>query len=185
MQAVFYLCFLHQINLTMRQRDASQGKTGLLIAIVSQHPYTHAYVLFFLTQKSACTIFICIGKNILQCPWGSSVDLLSTFPIFITNFIFCTVRLCQVIMSSQCWPKPFGGPKQNLIWGPPPTTVESPVWHVCLTTIMLHYNCINTVTDYELLSPWAQMHKDTKNAGRHSSCWQVYWSWNQNHLVLN
>lgn len=22
----------------------------------------------------------------------------------------------------QCWPKPFRGPKQNLIWGPPPTT---------------------------------------------------------------
>ena len=63
-------------------------------------------------------------------------------------------------------PKPLGGPKQNLIWGPPPTTADSPLldnyWHKC-HTVMLHYKLYtqcNTVKDYELLFPWAQMHKN-------------------------
>ena len=58
------------------------------------------------------------------------------------------------------WTEPaqaFQGPKQNLIWGPPPTTVVSPVLdnyrQKCHTII----DCIYTVADYELLSLWAQM----------------------------
>ena len=34
----FYLCLLVQIDLTMKQRDASQGKAGLLITIVHHPP---------------------------------------------------------------------------------------------------------------------------------------------------
>lgn len=57
MQAVFYLCSLHRIDLTMRQRDASQGKTGLLIAIVYHHPYTHAYT-FFSSHRKVHIVFL-------------------------------------------------------------------------------------------------------------------------------
>lgn len=43
MQAAFIFMLLVWIDLTMRQRDASQGReAGLLIAIVYHHSYTHA-----------------------------------------------------------------------------------------------------------------------------------------------
>ena len=35
-------------------------------------------------------------------------------------------------------PKPFGGPKQNLIWGPPPTTAESPVQLLTQMNWLIH-----------------------------------------------
>ena len=43
-----------------------------------------------------------------------------------------------------------------------------------LDAVSMHTNC---------LCMWSYAHDS--NAGRHSSCRQVYWSWNQNHLVWN
>ena len=103
----------------------------------------------FRMRLAICSLLICITT---PPPWTISKWFSIIHPVswaFFRNELSSSYEYMDVW---QCRPKPFGGPKQNLIWGPPPTTAESPVHYII--------NCINTVIDYELLSPWAQMHKD-------------------------
>lgn len=62
MQAVFLFMLVVQIDLSMKERDASQGKSGLLVIIVCHHPYTHALAVF--TYKKMYTVIVFYMRKI-------------------------------------------------------------------------------------------------------------------------